>query len=352
VTFGTYENFILNFKTPYSQQWNLSLQRQIGADWLFQANYLGSGFTHLPGGDQGNPGIYIPGSCVIAGVTTNPCSTAANVNNRRRLYTLNPAQGQYFGIMHQLDAGGTASYQALVLSAQHRSAKGYSLQAVYTWSHCISDLVSLELGGGGSLYMIPGNRAADRSNCPGSDRRHTFNFSGVYETPRFSGANLRRVASGWQVSAIVRLITGPYMNITSGLDQALTGQTTYERPNQVLADPYYPEKSLARYLNPAAFAQPALGTYGNMGNYAVLAPGAITINMGLTRTIKLRERYSLQLRAEAFNIPNHLNPGTPSGVSGSQGLFTPSVALNSATFGRILSADDPRILQGAVKFVF
>jgi hypothetical protein len=352
VTFGTYENFILNFKTPNSQQWNLSLQRQIGADWLVQANYVGNVFRHLLGGDQGNPGIYIPGSCVINGVTTNPCSTSANVNFRRKLYLQNPAQGQYFGIMHQLDAGGTANYNALVLSAQHRNADGYSLQAVYTLSHCISDLSSLELGGGGSLFMIPGNRSADRSNCPGSDRRHTFNLSGVYETPRFSGAKLRTLASGWQISGIVRLITGPYINVTTGLDQALTGQTAYERPNQILANVYSEDRSLARYLNPSAFAQPALGTYGNLGNYAVLAPGSIIINMGLSRTVRIREKYSIQFRAEAFNVPNHMNPGTPTGVSGAAGLYTPSVALNNPNFGRILSADDPRILQGALKFLF
>jgi hypothetical protein len=351
VPFGNYENFPLSFKTPYSQQWNLSVQRQLGADWLVQANYVGNTTIHQVGGEQGNPGVYIAGSCVLAGVTTNPCSTLANVNNRRVLSLENPGQGQYFATIYQLTAGGTANYNALSISAQHRVAKGYSIQAVYTWSHCISDLDNLELGGGGSLTMIPGNRRADRSNCPGSDRRQQFNLSGVYELPRFSDARLRRLASEWQISAIVRFITGPYMNVTTGGDQALTGQTG-ERPNQILADPYTASKSLSSYLNPAAFALPVTGTYGTMGNYAVLVPGAITINMGLTRTIKLREKYSVQFRFEAFNVPNHLNPGTPSGVSGTAGLYTPSVSLNNGLFGRILSANDPRILQGALKFVF
>jgi hypothetical protein len=352
VAFGTYENFLLNFKTPNSQQWNISLQKQIGTDWLLQANYVGNMFTHLVGGNQGNPGVYIPGSCVINGVSTNPCSTAGNVNFRRSLYLQNPTQGQYFGIIHQLDAGGTATYNALVLSVQKRSSKGYSLQAVYTWSHCISDLASLELGGGGQLFMIPDNRAADRSNCPGSDRRHNFNLSSVYEAPRFNNSALRIVASGWQLSGILRLTTGPYLNVLSGLDQALTGQTAYERPNQVLANPYYPNRTLSNYLNPAAFAQPVAGTYGNLGDYSILGPGAITLNMGLTRIVKLSEKYSMQFRFESFNLPNHLNPGSPTGISGAAGVTTPTVALNNPQFGRILSADDPRILQGAIKFVF
>jgi len=77
---GTYENVPLHFKPPVAHQWNLTIQRQLGTDWLVQANYIGNGYRHLPGSDQDDPGVYIPGSCVINGVTTNPCSTIANVN--------------------------------------------------------------------------------------------------------------------------------------------------------------------------------------------------------------------------------------------------------------------------------
>jgi hypothetical protein len=77
-----------------------------------------------------------------------------------------------------------------------------------------------------------------------SYRQQVFNLSGVYETPRFSGTTLRMLASGWHLSSIVRLQTGPYFTVLSGLDQARTGQTTYERPNQVLADPNTPGNSI------------------------------------------------------------------------------------------------------------
>jgi hypothetical protein len=352
VTSGTYENWLLNSKTPYAQQWNLSIQRQVGANWLVQANYLGSGFRHLSGSNEENPGVYIPGSCVINGVSTNPCSTTANVNSRRVLYLQNPSQGQYFADINQLDAGGTASYNALVLAAQHRSAKGYTIQATYTWSHCISTPVNYELGGVAGDFMVPNDRDRDRGNCPGSDRRQQFNLSAVYQTPRFADPWVRRLVSGWELSSIVRLLTGPYIQVLSGLDQALTGLSSVERPNQVLADPYTANRSLNQYLNPAAFAQPALGTYGDLGDYNILSPGAIYIDMGLSRTLRIKEGYNLQFRFEAFNVPNHLNPGTPTGISGTAGLVTPSVALNNANFGKILSADDPRILQGALKFIF
>ena len=353
INFGTYENFLLNPKTTYSQQWNLSYQRQVATDVLVTANYVGTSIIHLWGGDQANPGIYIPGTC-----GASACSTAANVNNRRLLYLLNPAQGIFYGSINQLDAGGTAHYNGVVFSVQKRSSKGYSVQANYTLSHCISDLPNPELAVAGANFMIPGDRRADRGNCQLGDRRQLFSLSAVYATPKFNNSKLRLFASGWQISPLIRAQTGPFMTVTTGIDQALTGQTTYERPNLVNPNVYQPNRNPTSYLNPAAFAQPALGTYGNLGTNNILAPGAFYFNAALTRTFAFRERKSIQFRFEAFNIPNHTNFGPPNGASGngtaagSTGLITPTVALNSPTFGKILSSDDPRILQGALKFIF
>ena len=357
VNFGTYENFVLDPKTTYSQQWNFSVQRQIGSDWLATANYLGTSIIHLWGGNQANPAIYIPGSCTINGAFLSTCSTTANTNTRRLLNLLSPSQGIYYGNISQLDDGGTANYNGLVLSLQKRSAKGYSIQANYTWSHCISDLANPELAVAGANFTIPNNRRYDRSNCQLGDRRQIFNLSAVYETPKFNDSKLRLFASGWQISPIIRAITGPYLTVTSGLDQALTGQGG-QRAAQALPDVYQPNRSASSYLNPAAFAQPKLGTYSSMGANNILAPGAFYFNAALTRTFKIRERQSLQFRFEAFNIPNHVNLGPPNGLSGNgtatstAGFITPTAALNNPNFGKILSSDDPRILQGALKFVF
>ena len=101
-----------------------------------------------------------------------------------------------------------------------------------------------------------------------------------------------------------------------------------------------------------------MGTYGNLGAYNVRVAGSIQLNMGVTRTFRIRESKSLQVRIESFNVPNHVNPGPPNGISGNgtgagaNGFSTPTAALNNPNFGRILSADDPRIFQGALKFVF
>lgn len=341
INFGGYENMPLDAKSTYSQQWNLSIQRQVGSNWLVSSNYVGTQIVHLWGGNQANPALFLGlGPCVLPGqtVTTATCSTTGNVNNRRRLNVQNPAQGQFYGTISQMDDGGTGSYNGLVFSIQRRQAKGVTVQANYTLSHCISDLANPELAVAGQNYTIPDNRRYDRGNCPTSDRRHVFNVSTVYQTPNFANNTVKLLASGWQVSGIVRLRSGPYMSITSGLDQALTGQGN-QRAVQLLENPYS-DKTIDNYLNPKAFGQPALGTYSPLGASNVLGVGLIQIDMGLTRTFQVRERQSVQFRAEAFNLPNHVNPGQP------------VTAINNPSFGKIQSAGDPRLLQFALKYVF
>ena len=353
ITFGGYETMPFNPKSTYSQQWNLSLERQIGTNWLISGNYVGTSIIHVWDGDQVNPGVFKGlGPCTLPGQTTivPVCSTTGSINNRRKLNLQNPAQGQFYGTVQQLDDGGTGSFEGVVLSIQRRQAKGLTVQANYTLAHCISDLADPELAVAGQPYTIPGNRRYDRGNCPTSDRRQVLSTSTVYKTPQFSGNGLRMLASGWQITAIARLRSGQYLPIQSGFDQALTGQAN-QRAVQVLPNPYLPNKGIDHYLNPAAFVQPALGTYSPLGTNTALAPGFVQIDIGLTRTFQVRERQNVQFRAEAFNLPNHVNlsPTDPTNPAAPSTGFN---LLNSPSFGRFLAAYDPRILQFALKYVF
>jgi hypothetical protein len=247
-----------------------------------------------------------------------------------------PIQGQYYSTITAPDDGGTRSFNALLLSVQRRASQGLTIQTNYTWSHCIDDGTNINLNNNG---RAPGRRRQfERGNCE-ADRRHNMNVSTVYETPQFSNSTMRVLAGGWRVSGIVRILSGGYLTLTSGLDNALDG-TPAQLPNQVLPDPYAPDKNTELWLNPAAFAQPALGTYGNLGSRNILGPGTIRIDMGLTRQFRVRENQSLEFRAEAFNLPNHVNPGNP------------VTTLTDPSFGRIRSAADPRIMQFALKYVF
>jgi outer membrane receptor protein involved in Fe transport len=331
---ATYASYPLNLQITYLEQWNVSLQRQIGTSWLFSASYLGNNTMHLWSDDPINAPL-------VTGATTA-------VQSRRPLTLQNAAAGAYYGVIHQLDTGGTASYNAMLLSAQHRLTNNFTVLGNYTWSHCITDPFTSELDG--TQWTNPSNRRFDRGNCVGIDHRHIINVSAVAETPKYGGRVMQALVSGWKVSPIMRISSGSAYSITSGIDNAVTGLTSSgERANQVLANPYCVVQTPTCWLNPAAFATPATGTLGNVGAGSIHGPGSFTLDASLSRQFKITERQRLEIRYEVFNIPNHWRPGfAPAGVS----TTTLQTAKNAGNFGQMQVFGDPRIMQFALKYIF
>jgi hypothetical protein len=315
----------LHIKPTYLEQWNFSLQRQIGADWLVSAPYMGNRTVHLWVSTQSNPAIYGPGA------------TLANTDARRLLNLENPAQGANYSGFYQLNDGGVGSYNGMLLSVQRRMSRGITVLANYTWSHCLSEPVDSVLGTTAN-YMNPANRNADYGNCVPSDRRQILNLSAVAQSPKFHERWLAATAGNWQLSAIVSAQSGSYINVTTGVDNALTGQAN-QRPN-VIGNAIPANQNVNQWLVGSAFQSPTAGTYGNLGIDAFAGPGILEFDMGLSRIFPIRERFKLELRGEAFNVLNHLNANNP------------TATLNSSTFGRVLTAADPRIMQVALKLVF
>jgi carboxypeptidase family protein len=327
---AAYNSYRTKMHAPYVYQWNLSIQKQIGNDWLVSGNYLGNSTIHLLGDTEHNPAILTPGA------------TLGNLNQRRALNLANPNEGRYFGYVEDVTDDGTQNYHGMLLSVQRRQAKGLTVQGNYTWSHCIGDPGDSQPGIGTSA-QYPGRRFYERGNCDG-DRRQVVNFSTVYAMPQFAGRAMRAIAGNWQISGIVRVQTGGYFTVTSGADTCLCGAQGRDRANQLLADVYTKEKTPSQYLNPAAFGRPADGQWGT-GNVNVQGPGNVVINMALTRRFRVKESQTVEFRAEAFNLPNHLNAGNPTSV------------VSSPNFGKILATaigqnGDPRIIQLALKYVF
>jgi hypothetical protein len=328
-----------DMRPPQVHSWNLGVQRQFGTDLMVSATYMGNQAAHLWVMRPLNAAVYIPGGpCTIAGVTYDPCSTTANTNQRRALHLENPGAGQFYGILDVQEDGGTSSYHGLLLSAQRRAVRGLTLGANYTWSHCISDNTSLgnNIGGLAFTYLDPNNREFDRGNCE-SDRRHSLNLTGVVETPEFSRPALRAIASGWRIAGIYRRTSGGYMTILGGQDRALSGVGN-QRAEQVLGDPYLDRDGL-NFLNPAAFAQPAPGSLGNMRRNNIAGPGNWQIDTAISRLFPLAGT-RLEFRVEAFNLTNRLI------------RLNPNTNLSQNVFGQITAAGDPRIMQFAVKYVF
>jgi len=338
-SFGTYTTYPTNVQPTYLEQWNVSLQKQIGNNWLVTANYLGNNTVHLWADAPINAAEYIPGNCTAGqyGLTApGPCSTTANQNFRRPLYLLNPAQGQLYGTIYSLDTGSTASYNALLLSVHHRLSSHFDVLGNYTWSHCIAGSFTSELDG--TFYTNPNNRAFDRGNCAGIDHRNLINVSAVEESPKFSQRWLQLIAGNWKLSQIVQIQSGSYFSVTTATDQALTSVTPQRAA--AIGNPYPAQQTLGQWLSPAAFAQPALGSFG-MGPNNILGPGIFNINASLVREVRIKERHLIQFRAEAFNLLNHVEPTNPNAS-----ISTPS------TFGKVTVFGNPRIMQFALKYMF
>jgi hypothetical protein len=366
---GTYIFLPPDLKTPSTMSWNLVLQRQVGKDWLVSATYLGSESTHLWDSSQVNPAVYIPGKCAAGQYglkVAGPCSSVGN-QNYRRVFVLNNYPGTLFangspafGYVDSFGSGGTSNYNGLLLALQKRFSRGLSMNANYTWSHCIGDLsIGDSTGNAGQGLANPNNRAYDRSNCQSNeiggtfsaDRRQIFNFTVVYQTPKLSNVWASRFLSDWKLAPIYSFKSAYWVSAYLSTDVALNGNTGNERPVQVLSDPLCANPSPSCWINPKAFVTPAPGTLSSLGRNNIPGPHFFGLDVALSREFPIREAYRFEVRAEAFNLTNSFRAGIslPALTAGASGVNT---IFGTPTFGQITSALDPRIIQLAMKFSF
>jgi hypothetical protein len=243
-----------------------------------------------------------------------------------------------------INAVGTQSYRGLKLSVRRRTVSGVSFNANYTVSHCTTDSLYSGLFIG-NPYTDPENPEYDRGNCP-YNRSHITNATVGYQTPELGNAALRAVASNWRLSGVLNTNSGNWLTVTTTSDPARTG-IAGQRADQVLANPYGDKNSLDHYLNPAAFAVPAVNTLGTHKARSISGPSYWQFNLAVARVLDLGQQKSLELRVEAFNLFNTFNWGDP------------VTNLNSANFGQITTqqfsygySSGPRVMQFAVKYGF
>jgi hypothetical protein len=282
------------------------------------------------------------------------------------LSLLNPALGAEIGRLSSLAFGGTQNYNGMIVSVQRRPTHGVSVNANYTLSHCIGDYMGRQFSGYGTsadhTYQDPNNRRKDRGNCE-VDQRNNFNLTALAETPKFAGRTLNLVGSGWRLSGLYRVGTGgnlqSTLNPTSGIRTVTLGNPNSsqnqavsvdqclcdisgQRPDQILANVYLDRSGRpgTQWINPKAFALPAVGTLGNSGRTILALPTLWQFDVSLSRVFHVRESQSVEFRAEAYNVLNKFRPGII------------NTQLTSATFGKINTALDPRIMQFALKYLF
>jgi len=360
VPFGPFLSVSPGLKNTSVNSWNLTVQKQLGVPWVVTASYIGSETEHLLLTNALNPSQYTaacPVGLLPSAAGTFPAACTGTVNQRRLLNVLRPSDGQFYGFVDAYNSGGTQSYQGMLLSIQRRLAKGVSLNANYTWSHC---LTTDRFGHGGgtanvaNTFLNLNDINYDKGACDW-DRRHIFNLSGVAQMPKFANKSLRWIASGWQVGWIFRYQSGAPLQIFDQTDNLVNGFAR-QRPNLVAADTYVDQTGClpapcVNYLTKSAFRVPAMGVLGNLGANVVTGPSFSEIDMSLSRSFPLRENLRMEVRGDAFNLPNSMRAGGQNAAAGN--VTTPvNSTFGAAPFGTITNAYDPRILQFAVKLVF
>jgi len=351
IPYGAFGAIDPDINSPRVQQWNVTLERQIGLVWQVALSYLGSYTDRLWNQLAINPGVFLGlGPCTLQGTFYATCSNNGNLNERR-VFSLsgeNPAAARLLGNMDIHTDLGTQDYRGLKVSFQRRAARGLSLSGNYTLSRCFGD-PSFQTGGFPQIangYTNPDDPAFDRGLCD-QDRTHIGVFSAGVQTPQFGGRVAQVVFSDWRVSGILSARSGSPVNVIAGQDRALSG-IQRQRPNQVLDHPYG-DKTVNNWLNPRAFAQPALGTLGSFRRNSVRAPGFWSVDLALSRLVSFGGTQTLELRVETFNLLNTFNLGPPTLAAGGR----TDTNFNSGAFGRITTmAGTPRIMQFGVKYGF
>lgn len=308
-----------NMRNPYMQSWNLTVERQIIGNFVLRGSYVGSKGTNLVSIRELNPALYAPG------VTTS-------TTNQRRVY----APG--LGSTAIVEPGGNSEFHAFQITAERRYAKGFSVLANYQFGKSIDEASANK--GTGQNVTDPTTRSFDRGRSD-FDRTHVFNFSGLWELPiHFHNRAVNAIAGGWNLNAIVSLISGYPFTIGSGVDNARNG--TGGQRAILVGNPYFAgdrstSDMITQYLNKAAFAANPIGTMGTLGRNVYEGPGFSNIDLGLAKHFRITERITTTFRFEAFNSLNRTN------------FDLPTATLNSGNFMKITTAADPRILQFALR---
>ena len=341
---------------PYTQDWDLNLQRSFGRDWLFEIGYVGTKGTRLPRFIEANPAVFVPGSS-----NGQLISNSSNAD-QRRLYSgctlADSPSNCKFSSTGEIAGIANSSYNALEASLHKRFSHGLSFLASYTWSKAIDDVSSLNITGSAAkpvagendLAQDPFNLAAERGLSL-FDARHRLVGSYDWALPFWSHPRnwYQWGLGGWQMDGIATLMSGTPFTVFDSNDVAAEGSApeitgfSAQRPNLV-GKPNSGAHQVGAWLNASAFYRldptANAGQFGTEGRNVNIGPGYADWDFAALKNIRLTESSHLQFRAEIFNLLNRSN------------FRLPDCDISSPTFNHILAAQAPRQVQFALKFMY
>jgi hypothetical protein len=318
---------------PYTLEWNLALEQALGKQQSISASYVGAAGRRL----------------IQTAVVSQP----------------NPS----FNSAWLITNAATSNYDALQVQFRRQLRQGLQALASYTWAHSI-DTASAGSSFVGSNTFIPGALATNRGPSD-FDIRHAFSLGATYQIPSPKLNRFTEVVLGnWSIQNVVQMHSAPPVNVYEASFPQLAQFSTQVRPDLVPGQPLYLHGSQYpgnKALNPVAFASPPVNSngnptrQGNLGRNALRGFGLTQWDVAVHREFPIRDtRFTVQFRAEAFNVLNHPNFGPPqAGIgAGSFGVSTQTLAeslggnVGSGGFNALYQLGGPRSLQFALKLQF
>jgi hypothetical protein len=334
-----------NFRPPESWQWNLSISREVMKNTVVEASYIGNHGLEIWRRQYAYNDVVPSARLAIAQAIRNGQDTTALVNAGRRFPGLGP--------ISMSDSSGQSHYHALQLWAHRRFSDRLSFQAAYTYGHAISNVPLTSFT---NATTDPFNFNLDRGDAD-LDRRQTFVGNAIYILPSFKrfGYLGEKVLGDWQFNAIFSYFGGVPIDVQCGCNTAGISGASFQRPDIVPGVPIYLHTGdKTAYLNPAAFALPAVGKFGNLGRGTIRTPSNNTVDFSVAKNWRFKERYGIQFRSELFNAFNHANFFAADGGLNIDGNKNDAAfgQVTNGNFGRLTAVARPREIQFGLKFSF
>src|SRR6267378_3650807 len=319
---------IYNRRTPYSIQYLLNVQRELGGDTAIEIGYLGSVSRRLESLRAFNE----------AYPTADPTLSVA-------IRSPYPELGRF----QEVDGSGKANYNSLSAKLQRRFSKGLTYMFGYTWSKSIDQGSAIRVHDTDVLFPQNSYNLRAERGLSSFNLDHRAVTSLLYDLPigkgrRFlSGGGIAdAIIGGWQLGSIFTVQSGFPATVIDNKDQSSTG-IGYDRPNATGQYAVLPRdvRNPDRWFNTDAFKLQPSGTFGTAGRNTIITPGSIQLDFSAHKEFRIVENHALQFRFETFNLPNHPNWGNP------------DISITSQTFGRINSTrTNMREIQVALKYMF
>ena len=344
-------------KTPATNEWNLTIEQQVGSNMALRIGYVGSfGYHGLLSIDRNT----IPAEiCSNAAGCAVDNTGATRVPQGTKFIPLLPMPPQpassarpnpYLGAGFFWLTAGNSSYNALQVEMLRRLSRRLQFRGNYTWAKNLDMNSALTIAQAQNQpQMVMDRNDLHRDWGPSAlTPTSQASISAHYEFPFDAAGRLGKLIGGWQLNGITTLLSGFPFTPQIGANRSGDGNT--RNPDRPDVNPSFTGSVLTRkqtqWFNPAAFSLPIARTWGNLGRGTLRGPGLETVDLSLLKTTPLRQRVALQFRAEFFNALNHTNFGPPNSIVFAGQAISPSAGLITTT------ATTSRQIQMGLKVIY